>query len=208
MRRRCGVVAAVCCGSGRTSNGPTRFSGVAAGLFVSSSGFFNHSTVGYTKKMKSNAIVGAVSSFSKFVSLFQKVQKTVEAHVQYICWIVDMTVCYNIKTAIQTVWNSGGTSGSVVVDWWTSLCDAKTGACVQLLDCSHEVSGFAGWCRSPGSASDKKSTLGARQMATSLENAFSTAMEKNRKVDLRELFADRARVRDDPGMRARSRRTI
>ena len=27
-------------------------------------------------------------------------------------------------------------------------------------------------------------------------------------VDLGELFADRARVRDDPGMRARSRRTI
>ena len=35
------------------------------------------------------------------------------------------------------------------------------------------------------------------------------AMEKIAEVvDLGELFADRARVRDDPGMRARSRRTI
>ena len=105
------------------------------------------------------------------VSLFQKVQKTVEAQVQDICRIVDMTVCYNIKTAIQTVWNGGGTSDSVVIDWWTSLCDAKTGACVQWLDCSHEVSGFSGLCRSPGSASEKKkSTLGANQMDTCLEN--------------------------------------
>ena len=68
----------VCCGSGRVSNGPTRFSSVAAGLFVSSSGIFNNSTVGHTKKMKNDAIDGAVSSFSKSVSLFQKVQKTVE----------------------------------------------------------------------------------------------------------------------------------
>ena len=38
---------------------------------------------------------------------------------------------------------------------------------------------------------------------------FSTATEKIAVVvDLGELFADRARVRDDPGMRARSRRTI
>ena len=87
--------------------------------------------VGYTKKMKNNAIVGAVSSFSKSVSLFQKVQKIVEAQVQHICRIVGMTVCYNIKTAIQTVWSGGGTSDSVVIGWWTSLCDAKTGACVQ-----------------------------------------------------------------------------
>ena len=71
-----------------------------------------------------------------------------------------MTVCYNTKSAIQTVCSSGGTSDSVVIEWWTSLCGAKTGACVQWLDCSHEVSGFSGLCRSPGSASDKKSTLG------------------------------------------------
>ena len=45
LRRRCGVFAAVCCGSGRTSNGPTRVSGVAAGLFVSSTGIFNNSMV-------------------------------------------------------------------------------------------------------------------------------------------------------------------
>ena len=45
FRRRCGVFAAVCCGNGRTSNGPTRFSGVAAGLFVSSTGIFINSTV-------------------------------------------------------------------------------------------------------------------------------------------------------------------
>ena len=32
--------------------------------------------------------------------------------------------------------------------------------------------------------------------------------ENHRSSDLGELFADRARVRDDPGMRARSRRTI
>ena len=38
-----------------------------------------------------------------------------------------MTVCYNIKTAIQTVWNSESTSDSVVFEWWSSLCDAKTG---------------------------------------------------------------------------------
>ena len=119
--------------------------------------------------MKNNAIVGAVSSFGKSVSFIQKVQKTVEAQVQCICWIVDMTVCYNFKTAIQTVWNSGGTSDSVVIDWWTFLCDVKTGACVQLLDCSHEVSGFSRLCRSPLSAWDKKSTLGALQMATCLE---------------------------------------
>ena len=85
------------------------------------------STTARTMKMKNNAIVGAVSRFSKSVSLFQKVQKTVEAQVQHICWIVDMTVCHNIKTAIQTVWSSGGTSDSVVIEWWTSLCDAKTG---------------------------------------------------------------------------------
>ena len=37
----------------------------------------------------------------------------------------------------------------------------------------------------------------------------STAMETIAEVvDMVELFADRARVRDDPGMRARSRRTI
>ena len=76
-----------------------------------------------------------------------------------------MTVCYNTKTAIQTVWSSGGSSDSVVIEWWTSLCDAKTGACVQWLDCSHEVSGFSGLCQSPVSASDKKSTLRAHQMA-------------------------------------------
>ena len=29
-----------------------------------------------------------------------------------------MTVCYN-KTAIQTVWSCGGTSDSVVIEWWT-----------------------------------------------------------------------------------------
>ena len=39
-----------------------------------------------------------------------------------------MTVCYNTKTAIQTVWCSGSTSDSVVFEWWSSLCDAKTGA--------------------------------------------------------------------------------
>ena len=54
------------------------------------------------------------------VSFFRK-----EAQVQHICRIVDMTVCYNTKTAIQTVWSSGGTSDSVVIEWWTSLCDAK-----------------------------------------------------------------------------------
>ena len=61
-------------------------------------------------------------SFSP-VSLFRK-----EAQVQHICRIVDITVCYNTKSAIQTVWNSGDTSDSVVIEWWTSLCDAKTGA--------------------------------------------------------------------------------
>ena len=68
---------------------------------------------------------GAQSRLRSFspVSLFRK-----EAQVQHICWIVDITVCYNTKTAIQTVWNSGGTSDSVVIEWWTSLCDAKTGA--------------------------------------------------------------------------------
>ena len=84
-----------------------------------------------------------------------------EAEVQYICRIADMTVCYNIKTAIQTVWNSGGTSDPVVIDWWASLCDAKTGACVQWLDYSHEVSGFSGFCWSPRSASDKKIHVGS-----------------------------------------------
>ena len=39
-----------------------------------------------------------------------------------------MTVCYNTKTAIQTVWSSGSTSDSVEFEWWSSLCDAKTGA--------------------------------------------------------------------------------
>ena len=104
------------------------------------------------------------------VSLFQKVQKTMEAKVQHICRIVDMTVCYNTKTAIQTVSSTGGTSDSVVIEWWTSLCDAKTGSCVQWLVCSLEVSGFSGLCWSPGSASDKTSTLGAHQMATCWEN--------------------------------------
>ena len=37
---------------------------------------------------------------------------------------------------------------------------------VQWLDCSHEASGL---CRSPGSASDKKSALGAHQIATCWE---------------------------------------
>ena len=52
--------------------------------------------------------------------------------------------------------------------------NAKTGACVQWLDCSHEFSGFSGLCRSPGSASDKKKTaLGAHQMASCWENPGS-----------------------------------
>ena len=48
------------------------------------------------------------------------------------------------------------------------------------------------------------------QMQDSFEGdtSPSTEMEKIAEVvDLGELFADRARVRDDPGMRARSRRT-
>ena len=92
--------------------------------------------------------------------LFQKVQKTVEAQVQHIYRIVDMTVCYNNKTAIQTVWNSGRTSNSVVIDWWTSLCDAKTGACVQWIALT-KFPGFAGLCRSFGSASDKNHAEGS-----------------------------------------------
>ena len=89
----------------------------------------------------------------------RKYRKPWRSQVQYIC------LCYNIKTAIQTVWNSGGTSDSVVIDWWTSLCDAKAGACVQWLDCSHEVSGFSGLCRSPESASDKKSPTQSKDSA-------------------------------------------
>ena len=103
---------------------------MAAGLFVSSTGIFNSSKVDYTKKMENNAIVGAVSRFGMSLLLFQKVQKTVEAQIQHIYRIVDVTVCYNTKTAIQTVWSRGGSSDSVVTERWTSLCDAKTGACV------------------------------------------------------------------------------
>ena len=68
---------------------------------------------------------------------------------------------YNTKTAIQTVWCGGGTSDSVVIVWWTSLCDANTGACVQWLDCFHEVSGFSLLRQSPGSPSDKKIHAGS-----------------------------------------------
>ena len=96
-----------------------------------------------------------------------------------------MTVCYNTKSVIQTVWSSGGTSDPVVIEWWTSMCDAKAGACVLWLDCFHEVSGFSGLCRSPGSASDTKSTLGAHQMATCWENAgrfqYGTGGRRSRK---------------------------
>ena len=101
----------------------------------------------------------------------EKCRKTVEAQVQHICRIVDMTVCYNTKIAIQTYWSSGGTSDSVVIVWWTSQCDAKTGACVQWLDCSHEVSGFFRIVpESRVSVGQNKSTLGAHQLATCWEN--------------------------------------
>ena len=93
LRRRCGVVAAVCCGSGRVSNGPTRFSGVAAGLCVSSSGIFNNSTVGYTKKMKNDAIDGAVLQFQQVCFFIpESTENRGGRRVQYICRIVDMTV--------------------------------------------------------------------------------------------------------------------
>ena len=50
-----------------------------------------------------------------------------------------------------------------MIEWWTSLCVHRQALVLQWLDCSHEVSGFSGLCRSPGSASDKKSTLGAHR---------------------------------------------
>ena len=61
-------------------------------------------------------------------------------------------------------------SDSVVIEWWTSLC-AKTGACVQWLDCSHEVSGVSGFPDFPDCAGvPGQSTLGTHQMATCWEN--------------------------------------
>ena len=48
----------------------------AFGLSASSTGIFNNSMVDYTKKMKNNAIVGAVSRFSKSLFLyFRKYRK-------------------------------------------------------------------------------------------------------------------------------------
>ena len=125
-RRRCGVVAAVCCFRGRVSNGPTRFSSVAAGLFWFLIGHLQqqHGGLHEEDEEQCNRWSGLQFQHHDGVvdvpGLFLNVQKAMEAQVQYICRIVDMTVCYNTKTAIRTVWSSGGTSDSVVIEWWTS----------------------------------------------------------------------------------------
>ena len=127
-----------------------------ASLF-STTGNLNTSMMDHTKEMKNNAIFGAVFRFSIMMVwwtspfYFRKYREPRRLQIQHIYRIVDVTVCYNTKTAIQTVWSSD----SVVIKWWTSLYDAKTSACIQWLGRSHEVSGFSGLCRSPGSASDK-----------------------------------------------------
>ena len=98
-----------------------------------------------------------------------------------------MTVCYNTKTAIQTVWSSGGTSDSVVIEWWTSLCDAKTGACIRWLVALTKIPDFPDCAGVPGQRRTKNPRweLIKWPLAGKTQEESSTGLEAGARENLR-----------------------